>query len=330
VLRPVTVPRLPVALPPSVVAPVALALAADDLLAAQPDGTIVHLRVEDRAAAEVGRWGSSRPVGALALSPSGTHALTAAPGSGAIELRDLRRGAVTLEFGDGRHPVAACFVEADGRELLACSRRRFMLELLDPAEGGELAAADLSTRVAFEWSHLVPVAHGRALIAPGHSLSEGKNSLLVLSTDELLADPEHAAAVAGSRAPFSDYAWRLAAGPCGGDAVAVFRDPEDDEEPDGEEPADELEGFCGVYVRDLATGRMLDRVAADLPVETGSPLLATGGLVAAVTGHGLTLLSRDGAGKPVALPARATALDPVRGRAAVYSPDRGLELVALG
>ena len=253
-----------VRLPLGVVPPVALAMAGDDVLAAQPDGTILHLRLIGREAHERGRWGSSRPVGELALSPSHSHALIVAPGRSEVELRDLRRGAVAAQLGDGRRPVAAAFVEGNGRELVACSRRRFVIELIDPVDGATLTEADLSGGSAFEWDHLAAAEAGRTLLAVGRYFSESNDSLLVLDVGELLADPDHAANVAGTRAPFSDYAWRLAAGPCGDDSVAVFRDPEADAEPEpGEEPGD-VEGFLGVYIRDLATTGLTDRIAGDL------------------------------------------------------------------
>jgi hypothetical protein len=307
------------------------ALAADVIVVATD--TAVH--VYDRGAGAHWRraWLLDWTLGAVCLSASGRFAMLISAQRNRADVVDLRAGELIVSIGqlDARpYSVTAAFSSARGEELLVLSRERYVLEALAlPTRQARFKAKFTSTQ-AFAFDSLHPLLDGDTLVAIGHGESESKDSLIALSFSMLVDDPTAVAKETGRQARISDYAYRLAAGPAGRDAMVAFRDPEEDEEPDEDSPGltSDLENFRGLYVRRLADSTLIELVACDLPIRSGMPIYATDQVIA-VGGPGrIDLVPRGSAGAapPVTMDAGVYAFDPLGRRIMIVRHDGMIDL----
>jgi hypothetical protein len=305
------------------------ALAGDTMLLASD--TIAHVHVGTALDPVV--LSLDWPPAALALAPSGRFALLVSAQRGHADVIGLPDGERLLTIGrldDRSGPVTSTFASADGEELLVVSRERFVLEAISLPAGTPRFRAEFTTVLPFFFDSLHTLLDGDTLVAIGHGESESKDSLVTLSLRLLTHDPVMAAheAVGGARP--ADYAYRLAAGPCGRDAMVAFRDPEGDETPEEDVPAtgSDLEDFHGLYIRRLANGRLVERIPHDLPIESGAPLFATDHVIAAGGPRGVELVPRGIAREfsPVRLDAAVYAFDPLTRRIALVQQRGTIDL----
>ena len=118
------------------------------------------------------------------------------------------------------------------------------------------------------------------MIAIGSYAAEMKESLVGISLRRLLAEEGYLSRTL-HRPPLTDYAYELAAGPCGPSAAVFYRDPEDNEDPDqGEEDNDDpnrldVRGIHGLYVRRLSDLAVVETTRIDAAVPTGAALMGT-------------------------------------------------------
>ncbi len=271
-------------------------------------------------------------LGAVALSASLRYVLLSSTEhlQAAVQDLQLNRTILELESTDTRSVgVAAAFIRWKGQDVLLFTRTRYVLEGYFLATMRQAFTADCK-KPAFIFHKLVPLNDENTFVALGHFFSEGKDSLWTLTFDELVEDPQAAARVAVSKKGISDYAYRLAAGPCGTDSVVLFRDPQDDEEPDeGDDPAEmgDVENFHGLYIRRLADGALVERIPYEAPIATGAPLFATATTVVVGCPDRIDLVPRQGvAGGIVSIPTRVYAFDPAQARLALLTPAGELEL----
>ena len=186
----------------------------------------------------------------------------------------------------------------------------------------------------FVFEHFVPVAGGETVIALGHYLSEGRDSLLTFAMSSLLSDPGIVERVVAGHLGIDDYAYALAAGPCARDAVVIYRDPEDEEQPsepdeDEDAPPDrrDVYGFHGFYLRRLADAALLDRVEAGMGIATGTEVFATGSTIVVRRRDRVEILDRRHPTAALAsLGGTIHGFDPERGRIVSATPDGGLEI----
>jgi hypothetical protein len=267
----------------------------------------------------------------LELSRSGRFLLAESKAGDALEVWDVERDRRAARF-DSARPVVRGALAYD-RDLLVVAPAEYELEGHDLEAGERLFAGSTRKPRAFSFERIVPAADGDTLLALGHYFGEGRDSLLVFSLDAIARDSEEAARVTATRKPFDDYAYRLAAGPCGPEHVVVFRDPGDDEEPDEDDddpPDRDVFGYRGLYVRSLRDGSLVERVPYDGPLVTGDPLLGTDRLVAVGSRERLDLVPRGGAAETAEqVAAAAVAFDPAENLVAYVDSDGGLRLLAL-
>jgi hypothetical protein len=315
--------------------PERIALRGQRLVAASADGETIVAAPDttDRGCRVTARLSLSTGVGPLALSASGRFLMAHSETSDHAAVHDLDAGVVILEL-VGRPgvtgSVVAALTQTEDRELVLVSTAAGELRGHELPGGRPVLAAD-ARPYAFE--HLVAVGGGGVVIALGHYPTEGRDSLLTLPVAVLLADARTAQRVVAERLGIDDYAYVLAAGPCGPDAVVIYRDPEDEEQPDDEGPDEvpasrpDVYGFRGFYVRRLADGALLGRVPAAVAITTGAELFATSSAV--VVGHADRVEvfdRRQPAAPPVVLPGSAHGLDPEGGRIATAKSDGTFEL----
>jgi hypothetical protein len=316
-----------VTLPADAASPHRMALAGDVLALAERR----RLTVLDLARARVARtvdlaW----DVEDVALSPSGRF-VAAGPRQprSEIVLHDLDRD-VTSSIGKvaDRWLTGVGFARHDGAELLLVARNQQTFTIFEVDD--ELAELAVVDGYEFEFDSFTALPVGR-VASVGHFSGETRDSLIVVPVAEAVADPEGAAATAVRTE--LDFAYRLIAGPAEPDALVAFRDPEDAEEPDDEDGDDgdddrpDVHGFRGLYVRDLETGELRERIEWDGPVARGDRCFATESWIAIAMRRRVDLVPRREPGGDVALPADAVALDPAGRRIAVAAGRGRLELL---
>lgn len=271
----------------------------------------------------------------LLVSPSGRYGMLRSSHGDRVTVVDLQTGESPMSVGEaGGRPgsVVAAFAGTADDEVLVLSRTRHVLEVLTLPAGERLGYAEYVAGVAFIFDSLHPVIDPDLVVAIGHGEGETKDSLLTVSLTELIHTPEAAAAEFTRRSRPNDYAYRLAAGPCGQESIVAYRDPEDDEEPDGDEEdqlaVSDTENLRGFYIRRLDDGRLLERIPYESPVESGTPIFATDTFVVVSAPGRISFVPRAAARRtaPMELNAPVHALDPVSRRVVVVGPDGMVEL----
>ena len=317
-------------------------------------GPLAGLALRGDQLAVVGRWGRVRvgvvspngvfdvvatvklPFGGgrLQLSPSGRHLLAWSPLGDRAVLREIQSDAPLLDL-EGtagvERSVVAGFATSRGGELILTSTAGGRLDGYDVSDGKASLAAALD-HVAFVFEHLVTVGGGDTVMAIGHYPYEGRDSLVTLAVGQLLADPTAVQREIAERQGISEYAYAVAVGPCGSEAVVMHRDPDGEELPDEDDELldgrSDLYGFRGFYVRGLKDGHLQSRTPSDAPVETGAALFATAASIVIGRTDRVETVARTDQRDVVVLPASVHAFDPSSKRIAIAAAD-GITLVEL-
>jgi hypothetical protein len=167
---------------------------------------------------------------------------------------------------------------------------------------------------------------GDTIMALGHQPSERKDSFYRFSLVLCRDNPEMAGRMDPAHTEPSEYAYRVAVGPCGPDALVAFRDARDREVlEEGEAQDNPLYGFNGIYVRRLTDCAVVERLAYGGPIETGAPIMGTQDAIVVARGHELDVIER-------AMPAPAIQTLATGGRQYLLEPATGMiyELAADG
>jgi hypothetical protein len=191
----------------------------------------------------------------------------------------------------------------------------------------ERFAVNLATPRNF---HVRGIAHlpGDRLALFGDENREPFSQVVTVSVDDLLNDPDSVQKALHLENPIRDRAIRLAVGPCAPDAAVVYRDPENEEIPDDEEDLEELGdvgNFTGVYIRNIDSGTLIERIPYNGPARSGERIVATPRVVALEVRDGIDLISR-GSGEVREIRALAATLDVSSMRAAWLVEDGGIEI----
>lgn len=241
-------------------------------------------------------------------------------------------GQPILEFGvDNSTTVAAAFGRLGDADIL----------LHEPAQA-KVDAYDLATRQrifsggteTFLMETATPTTGGTQLAALGYFRGEGKDSLSVIPIGELASPPETLFMRFRKKRPIADHAYRLAVGPCGNEAIVIFRDPEDDEvDEEDEKPANDtayadIRGHLGFYIRS-SDGTIQARRAWDGPIARFARLAATTSWIAAECGERVAVVPFAQSEVVHWFDARWLAASPDGGRVLVQTSDRGLALLML-
>jgi hypothetical protein len=229
-------------------------------------------------------------------------------------------------------PLAvAAIVSTPDRELMIISLERMRLQVRD-MQTGELLHDEIVDRPrGFLYRFFVPMEDGDTVVAIGSYAGEMKDSLVALSLRRLLVEEGYLPR-AVSRPAMTDYAYRLAAGPCGPSAAIFYRDPEDDEQMDDEDSADsnrlDIHGVCGLYVRRLADRAVLETVPIDAAVPSGAALAGTDHHVVVAIREGALIVPRSRAPATL-LPGRPLAVDTRTPQCVLASDDGALRLLTV-
>jgi len=237
----------------------------------------------------------------VVLSPSGRRLLVHGPNALSCELLSLDDGASLATFQRiGRQPqtVNASFLaDRSGDEILLLSREDFVLEGFRAADAAAVFRIECRRPIVYYFADPVAMLDGDTIIALGSQPSESKDSFYRFSLALCRDDPAAASRMDPANTAPAEYAYRVAVGPCGRDALVAFRDEQGDEQEedtleDGEVHEDPLHGFSGLYVRRLADLVVLDRIAYDAPIRSGAPLMATADAVIVGRGAEVDIIAR--------------------------------------
>ncbi|WP_290051603.1 hypothetical protein [Amycolatopsis solani] len=309
--------------------------AAGDVLA-----TCVGRRVEVSTGLDAGRlvpnssWVQPDDVGTLSVAPSGRFLLLRSAAGDAIEVRPTDGAPPLVRLaGDlpGRPTTAAAIAATPDGELLISSTERNRLQVRRLATGELLRDELVREPRGFFFSSLVPMLDGDTVIAIGYYADETKDSLVALSLRRLLTEDGYLLPTF-HRPALQDYAYRLAAGPCGPAVAAFYRDPEDDEDPEDDDEDDpnrlDVAGIRGLYLRRLSDRAVLGTAPVDLAVPTGVTLAGTEHHVVLALSEGALVVPRSGAAGTL-VPAAHVAVDPRSGRSVLAATDGRLRLLTL-
>lgn len=308
--------------------PTALAVAGDVL------ATCVGRRVTISTGLDSGRlvpnasWTEPADVGTLTLAPSGRFVLLRSAAGDAIEVRATEDGrSVRRLVGDlpGRSTTAATIAG----DLLVSSTERNRLEVRRLTTGDLLHDELVRQPRVFYYRYLVPLSDQDTVVAIGYYVDETKDSLVALSLRRLLTEDGYLSRTL-HRPALHDYAYQLAAGPCGPAAMVCHRDPEDDEDDADEDDINRLDvtGIRGLYVRRLSDRAVIDTVPLDATVPSGTVLAGTEHHVLVALAAGVLVVPRSGAA-PTLMPGERMAVDATTGRCVSVSADGQLRLLVV-
>lgn len=262
------------------------------------NGVLVHARDDEvrvtRSDGTVDRFTVDARVEWLKISPDGRSVLLYRDSGSRI--RRWRDGIGVddfLEAADQRDIVAGGFVSIDGSSVTLAGRDR---ELRGLGEGDRvLFTADLRSPHAFAPRTFARLP-GNRLAMVGSFFSDPLDVAITVDVHALFSDRDAVQKAIRAHAPVRDRAVDVAVGPCASNAAVVLRDPEDEEEPDEDEDDEErgdVEGFAGLYVRDLETGALVERHAYAGRAGSGASLCATTRWIAVEVLGGVDLVGRE-------------------------------------
>jgi hypothetical protein len=275
----------------------------------------------------------------VGISQSGRYVLVRSADELRLCVLDTQRDAFVGEIAsaDGKRKPVGVLATAGDTEVLLASCGRMKLSAHRLGDMSQLFEHDFAQPLALIFEHVYPVMpDGDTLLVLGYLYSESKDSLYSFSFAQLAADtPASGPHRMRGQRELADYAYRLAAGPCGNEAAVIFRDSDDEvageaeSAPDPSEPLAELWGFRGFYVRRLADNQIVERVHIDVPLEKRAAIFATSAHVVAACPDMLAVVPRQRDITGVTrIAARSCGVDANGASVALITPAGELELLA--
>jgi hypothetical protein len=235
---------------------------------------------------------SAAAVDAIVVAPDGLSALlTSDCGRRIEEWRPTSRTALATAIGS-RDRAGAGYVLIEN-ELVLLFSRDWSLRGID-RKGVQRFSTNLRVRHAFLPLHYVSLPRGRLALI-GEFFSDPQPAVVTIEIATLVTDPDVVQRAIEQKPPVWDRATVLAAGPCGIHA-AVLRIPNEDEVIDPGDEADdypELWGFRGIYVRDLSTGKILERHPYTGIASSGAPIVGSAEWIAVQVWGGIDFVDRS-------------------------------------
>jgi hypothetical protein len=306
------------------------ALGADDAVLVVA-ATLYLVQLSGTVAAVVQQWTLDEAPRAVAVSPSREYILAVDTRHVRVWKRGDARPSLELEASaDAR--MGASFGRSNGVDVLVHEPEPAQLELRELPPGTVAFSGRTET---FRIESAVAVFGGTHVALTGYFRGEGKDSLAVVPLTELAQPAEILFRRFREKRPIADYAYRLAVGPCGNDALVIFRDPEDDEVPDEDDNNEvdttakaDVRGLRGFYVR-AADGSLRTKLDWDGGMKSHARLAATRSWIAAERDAQIALLPVTDAPWPAPVAARWLAESPDGSRVLVETEDGALAVLSL-
>jgi hypothetical protein len=163
------------------------------------------------------------------------------------------------------------------------------------AEDRELFTSNLRSPHSFAPRSFIQLPGSRLALA-GAFFSDPSDVVITVRLRDLLSSSDAVQRAIGDKAPVWDRAIDIAVGSCSPGAAVVLRDPEDTEqEADEDEDEDrrDVENFTGVYIRELDTGRLVERHAYTGRAGSGAAIAATPNWIVAQVVGGVDMIRRS-------------------------------------
>jgi hypothetical protein len=262
-------------------------------------GTIHHISID----AEV-TW--------LKLSHDGRRLLIYADNGKKVWHWSERHGLEMVALVERQRDIAGFgFIEGDAGAVFVVAREG---SLQGFAENGNLLfVCNLRSPCAFEARDFVNLPAGRVAIW-GHVFSDSLDSVVTVELAAILGGDSGAFQRAYREAapPVRDRAVRLAIGPTAHGEAVVYRDPEEEELPETEEDLEDMgdvDGFTGLYLRQIASGRLISRTPGRRAIASGARIAVSNGVAAVEVPGGIDVVTlATGGTRHIA--AIAAAVDP--------------------
>jgi hypothetical protein len=295
-------------------------------------GTVVHavgqgVRViRDRA--EIARFEVDAAVGFLRVAPDGRRALIYDARSTRVWLWRESHGLSLLATATSSRNAFGCgFLAVNGEVLTMLAEGGVLYGLAD--DGRQRLNANIESSHAFYPQSFVQLSGGRVALV-GAFFGDYANVAVTLEADRLLSDRDAVQQAIEDKRPVWDRAVDLTVGPCGPGCAVVLRNPEDTEIPEDEEELEDLGdvgNFTGIYVRNLDTGTLVERIPYRGGAGRGVPIAATEEWIAVEVAGGIDLIPRGpGAVRQIR---EEAAIDAVAIEAAILHEGGGIEIVPL-
>jgi hypothetical protein len=223
-------------------------------------------------------------------------------------------GAVIATLGGDDQPrgtLQAGFCRDIGTTFILSTQGIGRLIAIDLATGSQRFWAGLDGIIVFRCDRIIDVGSGWIALL-GYRAGEQYDSIITIPFARLSTNEAAVQEALLDRSTLHDSGGRLAIGPCGSGKVVVFRDAEDLEVDDEDNPSrGPVEGFKGLCVWDLESVRLVERIEYDGPIESGARVGGNERRLA-IQGRAQVDVVERGTGTKETFAGGAVALDPER------------------
>ena len=274
-----------------------MSLIVDQSIVSLANGRFFHAKDRQFSVARSGtlleRFSIDCSIEWLKASQDGKMALIyGARGTRVWRWRDTSGVVPFVEASDHRDLIGCGFILSSGAVITLVSQGGNLRGISE--EGVSLFSNNVRSPHAFRPRHFVQLPGGRIALA-GSFFGDFCDVIVTLTLDELFHNSEAVQQAIRAKAPVWDRAVVITIGPCQPDSAVALRDPEDNEIPDSDDDLEDMgdvQNFTGLYVRDLETGRLLERHPYTGRAGSGAPIVATRDLIAVQVMGGIDIVGR--------------------------------------
>jgi hypothetical protein len=195
----------------------------------------------------------------LELAADGQYVLAFGDGHRRAQVWSTASGTSVLQVeGDGRrHSLHGGLAQLGGAPCALTAVRDKTMSITDLRDGSQPGWLSITGYTWFQVERVVGLPPA-ALAVIGHIEGEQYDSVVVVPAQAVLDDSRALMTALSAQPTIKEWGYVVAVGPVGGDAVAIFRDPQWEADDVPEDPA---EAFRGLVVYDLPGRAVQQRIA---------------------------------------------------------------------
>jgi hypothetical protein len=162
-------------------------------------------------------------------------------------------------------------------------------------QGNQVFSSNLLSPHTFLSKNFINLPKNLVAIS-GAFFGDFADSVIVVDLTDLLEDPQAVQKAIKEKVYFFDRAINLTVGPCDSGCIVALRDPEDTEAPMDEEEIEDLkdvENFAGIYIRELETGKLVQRISYSGSAGSGAAIVATENHIVLQVMGGVDMIQRN-------------------------------------
>jgi len=229
----------------------------------------------------------------IKVSPDGkTVFLYAMNGTLITRWRD-DRGDDVFAFDPARREIFGCGFIVIKDEVVTLFYKSGLLQGFT-STGKEIFSCNLKSPQFFRSTSFVNISDDRIAVLGSYS-GDFAYVFVNVQISELLNDTNAVQGAIRSESPLWDRATTLAVGPAGSNSFCAFRDPQDEEIPLDEEDEEDLRdvgNFSGVYIREISTGKLIERHSYQGKLFSGTPIMANEKCIVVQVAGGVDVIDR--------------------------------------